>query len=172
MTKSVLNEIITRIRNALISKSPGVEIPKTQMTRNLAKILLKEGFIEEISEPIPDFKLIRGKLQSPFLFIRLKYHGVQRISVITGLKLVSRSSLRVYIGRKGTPKVIGGLGLLVFSTSQGLITDREARRQNLGGEFLFSVWLFFYSYEGSLFGKKNMRKVSCNPSLWKSSCNL
>ena len=131
MVKDSFRDILTRIRNAVIIKSPGVEIPKTRLTQNLAKILLQEGLVEEISET-----------NTIFLFLRLKYQGETQTPVITNLKLISRPGLRVYTNYKEIPQVLGGLGLIILSTSQGVITDRKARTCKLGGEILCSIWLF------------------------------
>jgi small subunit ribosomal protein S8 len=103
-----------------------------------------EGIIDGISE-----SSFSSKNQN--LFIRLKYRGASNTSVIKGLQLISRRSVRIYTSHKTIPRFFGGLGLVILSTSSGLITDREAFRLNLGGEILCSIWLFYF-YEGTFVG--------------------
>jgi small subunit ribosomal protein S8 len=148
MTKDTLREILTSIRNALLVKDFGVEIRKTRMTESLAKILLQEGIIEEISESSFSSK-------RPKLFIRLKYRGAYSTPVIKDLQLISRRSVRIYTNYKAIPRFFRGLGIVILSTSSGLLTDREAFRRKLGGEILCSIWLFYF-YESTFFGKKNL----------------
>ena len=102
------------------------------MTRNIANILLEEGFIQSFEE-ITDI----NKTQ---LLLSLKYKGKKREPIITALKRISRPGLRVYANRKELPRVLGGLGIAVISTSQGVMTDDKARHQGLGGEVLCYVW--------------------------------
>lgn len=106
------------------------------MTKVLSRILYEEGLIEKISRQYPSSK--RKKSQ---LFLSLKYWGRKRSSVITDLQIVSRPGLRFYANYKEIPRVFGGMGLVILSTSQGLMTDREARLRKLGGEVLCSIWL-------------------------------
>lgn len=136
MTNDILSEMLTCIRNAVRIKSPGVEVAKTRITSALAKILVQEGLIEEVLETFPSSI---AKRKGSFLFLRLKYCG--SVSVITNLQRLSRPGLRIYMSYKEIPELLGGLGLLVMSTSKGLITDREAKRRKLGGEILCSIWL-------------------------------
>ena len=156
MTKDFFRETLTSIRNALIVKRSGVEIKKTLMTEALSKILHEEGLIEKVFESYPSPKKKRKNSQ---LFLSLKYQGSERTSVITNLQIVSRSGLRFYTNYKEIPSIFGGLGLVILSTSQGLITDRKARTKKLGGEVICFIWLsiiFYFIYENSLFGKKDL----------------
>jgi large subunit ribosomal protein L5 len=139
MTKDILRETLTKIRNAVLIQDSGVEVPKTRMIQKLAKIFLQEGLVDEISETFTE-----GKKPSHCFFLHLKYRGVNRVPVITNIQLVSRPGLRIYSSYKEIPQILGGLGLVILSTSKGLMTDREARHHKLGGEILCSIWLFFY----------------------------
>jgi small subunit ribosomal protein S8 len=102
------------------------------MTRNIANILLEEGFIQNFEEV--------GETFNTQLLVSLKYKGKTRQPIITALKRVSKPGLRVYANRKELPRVLGGLGIAVISTSQGVMTDNKARHQGLGGEVLCYVW--------------------------------
>ena len=157
MINDILSEMLIRIRNAVRIKKFIVKIPKTQMTQSLAKILLHEGLIERITE---DFSLRKTKNSlyskmdintKSFVCLYLKYYGRNRISVITNLQRLSRPGLRIYTKQKDTPQIMGGLGLVILSTSKGLMTDREARQYKLGGEVLCSIWLFLPNNYESLF---------------------
>jgi small subunit ribosomal protein S8 len=126
------------------------------MTEALSKILYEEGLIEKILEYHPSSK---KKRKNSWLSLSLKYRGSERTSVITNLQIVSRSGLRFYTNYKGIPIIFGGLGLVILSTSQGLMTDREARFRKLGGEVICFVWLsivFYFIYESSFFGKEDL----------------
>lgn len=132
MVNDTISDMLTRLRNANLAKHQIVEVPATRMTRNIASILLEEGFIqnfEEISESTGDQ-----------LLLSLKYKGKKREPIITSLKRISKPGLRVYANRKELPRVLGGLGIAVISTSQGVMTDNKARHQGLGGEVLCYVW--------------------------------
>ena len=131
MTDSIA-DMLTRIRNANIAKHDTVDIPASRMKNSIAQILLDEGFIRsfEIVEK-GDFKDIR---------ITLKYNKNKSERVISGLKRVSKPGLRVYAGKDNLPKVLGGLGVAIISTNQGVITDKEARKLNVGGEVIAFVW--------------------------------
>jgi small subunit ribosomal protein S8 len=101
----------------------------------------------------------KKKRKNSWLSLSLKYRGSERTSVITNLQIVSRSGLRFYTNYKGIPIIFGGLGLVILSTSQGLMTDREARFRKLGGEVICFVWLsivFYFIYESSFFGKEDL----------------
>jgi small subunit ribosomal protein S8 len=124
--------MLTRLRNANLAKHQIVEVPATRMTRNIANILLEEGFIQGIEE--------LGESFNSQLLISLKYKGKNRQPIITALKRVSKPGLRVYANRKELPRVLGGLGIAVISTSQGVMTDNKARHQGLGGEVLCYIW--------------------------------
>ncbi|WP_416676468.1 30S ribosomal protein S8 [Egbenema bharatensis] len=125
-------DMLTRIRNANLARHQTTEVPSTKMTRSIAKVLQEEGFITEFSEQED------GPKRS--LVISLKYKGRNRRPIITALKRVSKPGLRVYSNRKELPRVLGGIGIAIISTSSGIMTDRDARRQGLGGEVLCYVW--------------------------------
>jgi small subunit ribosomal protein S8 len=124
--------MLTRLRNANLAKHQIVEVPSTKMTRNIASILLEEGFIQSFEEIGENF--------NAQLLLSLKYKGKNRQPVITALRRVSKPGLRDYANRKELPRVLGGLGIAVMSTSQGVMTDSKARHQGLGGEVLCYVW--------------------------------
>lgn len=125
-------DMLTRIRNANMARHQTTEVPATRMTRSIARVLREEGFIGEFEE--------KGEGVKTNLVIALKYKGKGRQPLITALKRVSRPGLRVYSNRKDLPRVLGGIGIAIISTSSGIMTDREARRQNVGGEVLCYVW--------------------------------
>ena len=124
-------DMLTRIRNALIAKHDSVDIPASATKLAIAKILLDEGYIKgyETSED--------GVRKT--IHIALKY-GPNKQRVIVGLKRISRPGLRVYARKDEIPKVLGGLGVAIVSTSRGVLTDREARKLGVGGEVLAYVW--------------------------------
>jgi len=124
-------DFLTRIRNANTVYQDRVEIPASKTKQGLANILKEEGFIKDV-EYIEDGK--QGILR-----LYLKY-GTSREKVITGLKRISKPGLRVYARRDQVPRVLGGLGVAVVSTSRGLMTDKQARTEGLGGEILCYVW--------------------------------
>jgi small subunit ribosomal protein S8 len=125
-------DMLTRIRNANMARHQTTKIPATKMTRSIARVLQEEGFIAEFEEEQ------EGVKQN--LVVALKYKGKNRQPLITALKRVSKPGLRVYSNRKELPRVLGGIGIAIISTSQGIMTDREARRQGLGGEVLCYIW--------------------------------
>ena len=124
-------DMLTRIRNALIVKHDTVEVPSSVMKRAIADILLSEGYIK-------GYTINEGGVE-PMMTITLKY-GPNRQRVITGLKRISKPGLRVYTRKDNIPKVLNGLGIAIISTSKGIMTDREARKQGVGGEVLAYVW--------------------------------
>jgi small subunit ribosomal protein S8 len=125
-------DMLTRIRNANLARHQTTEVPSTKMTRSIAKVLQEEGFITEFSEA--------GEGVKKTLVIALKYKGKGRRPIINTLKRVSKPGLRVYSNRKELPRVLGGIGIAIISTSSGIMTDRDARRQGLGGEVLCYIW--------------------------------
>jgi small subunit ribosomal protein S8 len=124
--------MLTRLRNSNLAKHQVVQIPATKMTRNIATILLEEGFIQGIDEV--------GETFNKQLLLSLKYKGKNREPVITALKRISKPGLRVYANRKELPRVLGGLGIAVISTSHGVMNDTQARNKGLGGEILCYIW--------------------------------
>lgn len=127
-----IGDMLTRIRNANLARHQTTEVPATRMTRNIANVLKHEGFIIDFEEVAEGIKRR--------LVISLKYKGKQRQPIITTLKRVSRPGLRVYANRKDLPRVLGGIGIAIISTSSGIMTDREARRSGVGGEVLCYIW--------------------------------
>jgi small subunit ribosomal protein S8 len=126
-------DMLTRIRNANMARHQTTRIPSTKMTRNIARVLQEEGFIAQFEEEAQE-----GVKRH--LVVTLKYKGKNRQPIVTALKRVSKPGLRVYSNRKELPRVLGGIGIAIISTSHGIMTDREARRQGLGGEVLCYVW--------------------------------
>ena len=124
-------DMLTRIRNALIVKHASVEVPASNMKKAIAKILLDEGYIAA-------YDVVEDGVQGKIV-IELKY-GPKGEKVINGLKRVSKPGLRIYAGCEELPKVLGGLGIVIVSTSKGVMTDKEARKLGIGGEVLAYVW--------------------------------
>lgn len=124
-------DMLTRIRNANTVRHEIVEIPASNIKKEVAEILKREGFIRD-AEYIEDSK--QGLIR-----IFLKY-GTNNERIITGLKRISKPGLRVYTKNNEVPKVLGGLGIAIISTSQGLLTDKEARNAKIGGEVLAYIW--------------------------------
>jgi small subunit ribosomal protein S8 len=124
-------DMLTRIRNANTVRRHQVDVPGSKLKRALAQILKEEGYIENY-QWIDDGK--QGVLR-----LTLRY-GPDRQRVITGLRRISRPGLRVYVGKDQVPRVLGGLGIAVLSTSKGVMTDRRARKEGVGGEVLCWVW--------------------------------
>ena len=124
-------DMLTRIRNANSAKHETVDIPASNMKKAIAQILLDEGYIAS-------YKVIDDEKQG-VIRVTLKY-GENKAQVITGLRRVSKPGLRIYSNVEDMPKVMKGLGIAIVSTSKGIMTDREARKQNVGGEVLAFVW--------------------------------
>lgn len=124
-------DMLTRIRNALVAKHDSILVPASNEKKAVAKILLDEGFIKSVD-------LVGDGVQGA-IKIGLKYDA-NRKSVITGLKRISKPGLRVYAKSEELPKVLGGLGIAIISTSKGVMTDKEARKNAVGGEVLCYVW--------------------------------
>jgi small subunit ribosomal protein S8 len=123
-------DMLTRIRNATIVRDKVVEIPSSKIKIELAKIFKEEGYIQ-------DCEFIDAGKQGT-IRVYLKYNGKE--NVITGLKRISKPGLRIYAQKEEIPKVLGGLGIAVLSTSQGIMTDRKARQAGIGGEVICYVW--------------------------------
>lgn len=124
-------DMLTRIRNATVARHEKVDVPTSRVKEAIARILVDEGFIRT-------FELV-DKAPKSQLRLFLKY-GPDRTRVIRGLRRISHPGLRVYARKEQVPKVLGGLGVAVVSTSQGIVTDKEARRRGLGGEVLCYIW--------------------------------
>jgi len=125
-------DMLTRIRNANTAKHDTVDIPASKMKIAIADILLREGYIRKYEiEEVENLKTIR---------ITLKYGKDKNQKIISGLKRISKPGLRVYASKDNLPRVLGGLGIAIISTNKGVITDKEARELNVGGEVLAFVW--------------------------------
>lgn len=125
-------DMLTRIRNANMAQKDNLDIPTSKLKARIAEILKEEGFIK-------NFKEIEGGNPQGILRLQLKY-GPDGEKVITGLKRISKPGMRVYAKKDEIPRVLGGLGIAIISTSQGVVTDREARKMDLGGEVICYVW--------------------------------
>lgn len=124
-------DLLTRIRNANVVHHDKVEIPASKIKRAVVQILKEEGFVK-------DFEVLSDGKQG-ILRVSLKY-GPERDRVITGIKRISKPGLRVYAKKEQLPKVLGGLGIAIISTSQGIMSDKQARKIGLGGEVIAYVW--------------------------------
>ena len=125
-------DMLTRIRNANTAKHDTVDVPASKIKTEIARILLDEGYIKAY-EIVED-----GVVKT--IKITLKYGADKNQKVISGLKRISKPGLRVYAGVENMPKVLGGLGIAIISTNKGIVTDKEARAMNVGGEVLALVW--------------------------------
>ena len=131
MMTDPIADMLTRIRNANMAKLEKVDVPASKMKIEITKILKDKGFIKS-------FKVMRDRKQG-VIRITMKYlEGYEK--VITGIKRVSKPGLRVYVDRTGVPKVMGGYGIVILSTSRGIMTDEVCRSQGIGGEVLCNVW--------------------------------
>ena len=131
MTSDRVGDMITRLRNANLVKTKYVLVPKTKLTKQIAQILCEEGYIEGVEEiePLP-----------LYLRLSLKYKGKKQDPYLTKCLRISKPGLRVYANRNEIPKVLGGIGVAILSTSQGIMTDRQARANKIGGEVLCYIW--------------------------------
>lgn len=127
----VVADMLTRIRNANSEKHETVDIPASNLKKAIAQILLDEGFIK-------DYKVTEDNKQG-VITVTLKY-GEGKARIIEGLRRVSKPGLKIYAACKDIPKVRGGLGIAILSTSKGIMTDKQARKENIGGEVLAFVW--------------------------------
>jgi small subunit ribosomal protein S8 len=130
MVTDPISDMLTRVRNALVLQKDSVEVPHSKMKREVSRVLKENGYIIDFYE-VSDDKFKKLKLV-------LKYHEGR--SVIQGLKRVSTPGRRVYVGTKEVPRVMGGMGVAVVSTSRGIVTGHQARRLKVGGELLCYVW--------------------------------
>ena len=125
-------DMLTRIRNANTAKHDTVDIPASKMKVSIAEILFNEGYIKK-------YELVdNGNFKD--IHITLKYGADKNEKIISGIQRISKPGLRVYVGKDELPKVLGGLGVAIISTNQGVITDKEARKLKVGGEVLAFVW--------------------------------
>lgn len=130
MQTDPIADMLTRIRNAVLAKADKVDMPASRMKLEIAKILKEEGFIRA-------YKIIKDKRQG-ILRLSLKYIGND--NVITGLKKISKPGRRIYVGSNEIPKVMGGVGIAILTTSKGIMNDRVSRAEKVGGELLCYVW--------------------------------
>ena len=132
MTSDPIADMLTRIRNANTAKHDTVDIPASKIKVAIAGILVDEGFIEKY-DIVED-----GKIKT--IHVTLKYGADKNEKVITGIKRISKPGLRVYASKDEIPSVLGGVGIAILSTNQGIVTDKEARKLQVGGEVLAFVW--------------------------------
>ncbi|MBO4380616.1 MAG: 30S ribosomal protein S8 [Clostridia bacterium] len=125
-------DMLTRIRNALTAKHETVEIPASKIKVAIADILVREGYVKA-------YEIVEGEVQNTIL-ITLKYAPNKNQKVLTGLKRVSTPGLRVYASVDNLPRVLNGMGIAILSTSKGILTDKEAKAQHIGGEVLAYIW--------------------------------
>jgi small subunit ribosomal protein S8 len=130
-TSDPIADFLTRLRNAVAAGHDTVEIPSSKLKLEISRILLREGYIRDVQ--------LAGDAPKQVIRITLKY-GPDRESVITGLKRISRPGLRQYVNAENLPRVLGGLGIALLTTSRGILTDREARKTRVGGEVLCQIW--------------------------------
>lgn len=125
-------DMLTRIRNALTAKHETVIIPASKIKVSIAEILVKEGYIKS-------FEIVENPVQNDIL-ITLKYSPIKGLKVVNGLKRVSTPGLRVYASVDNLPKVLNGMGIAILSTSKGIMTEKEAKEEKVGGEVLAYIW--------------------------------
>ena len=128
----IVSDMLTRIRNANIAKHDTVDVPSSKMKKAIADILTAEGYIK-------GYEVIEDGVKAT-IRISLKYGKDKNEKVITGLKRISKPGLRVFAGKEELPKVLGGLGTAIISTSKGLMTDKQARNAGVGGEVIAFIW--------------------------------
>ena len=131
MVTDPIADMLTRIRNANQMRDKEVEVPASNLKIEIAKILKEEGFVN-------DYKIKKNNVQN-IIVLNLKYTD-NKVRVITGLKKISKPGLRVYAKAEEVPTVLNGLGIAIISTSKGVMTDKEARKESLGGEVLAYIW--------------------------------
>nr|YP_010458707.1 ribosomal protein S8 [Salacia obovatilimba]UUA70218.1 ribosomal protein S8 [Salacia obovatilimba] len=131
MGRDTLADIINSLRNAAMNRKGMIRIPFTNITKNIIKILLREGFIENVRKHRESDKY--------FLVLTLRHRkGLHRTNL--NLKRISRPGLRIYSNHQQIPRILGGMGIVILSTSRGIMTDREARLEGIGGEILCYIW--------------------------------
>jgi len=128
MQNDTISDMLTRIRNANILHQKTVIIPWTRITEQIVQVFVKEGFLESVEK------------QDSTLVITLKYDKKTKKPCITNLQRISKPGLRLYSNAKDIPQILGGMGIIVISTSSGLLTNREAKQRKIGGELLCSIW--------------------------------
>lgn len=140
MTSDPIAEFLTRIKNGYLARKEEVIVPYSKLKEKLAKILVEEGYLEKVksqnSKAGPERS--RGVKSQEELVLTLRYEGKK--PALTDLQRVSKPGLRIYVGKTKIPRVLGGLGLTIVSTQEGLMTDRQARKKGWGGEVICKVW--------------------------------
>nr|YP_010419579.1 ribosomal protein S8 [Laportea cuspidata]AXU22332.1 ribosomal protein S8 [Laportea cf. cuspidata WuZY2012230]QCT24749.1 ribosomal protein S8 [Laportea cuspidata]USG53196.1 ribosomal protein S8 [Laportea cuspidata]USG53279.1 ribosomal protein S8 [Laportea cuspidata] len=134
MSKDTIGNLLTYIRNADMNKKRTVRIPYTNISENIIKILLREGFIENMRK--------HQERNKCFLVLTLRHrrNRTEPNRIVFNLKRISRPGLRIYSNYQGIPRILGGMGVVILSTSRGIMTDREARLERIGGEILCYIW--------------------------------
>ena len=132
MTTDTIADMLTRIRNANLAKHQIVQIPSTKVTRNIAQVLFAEGLIDSYEE-------LKNGLKSSLL-VSLKYTGKERKPVIEKIQRISKPGLRIYSGSSKLPRVLNGLGIAIISTSKGVMSNKQAKKEKVGGEVLCCVY--------------------------------
>jgi small subunit ribosomal protein S8 len=130
MLSDPISDLLCRLRNGARAQLPDVTVPYSRLKESIAQVLKQEGYLSDVA--------VEGEAARKQIRMKIRYNG--RRSVIEGLRRMSSPGRRMYAPHTGIPRVRGGLGVVVLSTSQGVVTDREARRRKLGGELLCSVW--------------------------------
>ena len=129
MSNDIIGDVLTQIRNENLIKKSSTLIPNTKISLQISKILEKEGLIQSFNV-----------FSSKYLIIYFKYKGRQRRPILSNLRRISKPGRRIYVNHKEIPIIRGGLGILILSTSKGILTDREARIKRIGGEILCCIW--------------------------------
>lgn len=132
MMTDTIADMLTRVRNAILAKHQIVQVPSTKMTRSLTTVLLNSGFIESFEE-------LKNGINTSLL-LSLKYQGKEREPYVKNITRISKPGLRVYTSSKKMPRVLGGFGTAVISTSKGLMTDKQAKDLGIGGEVICYIW--------------------------------
>lgn len=138
MVNDTISDLLTRIRNAGLAKHSTISVVHTKMNYEISKILKKEGFIKDLT--VVSNHLLPEPNASQTLLLTLKYFGRSKKPGITNLKRLSSSSLRLYSSYKDIPRLLNGMGVVIVSTSKGVMTDRDARSLKIGGEMICSIW--------------------------------
>lgn len=131
MVNDTISDLLTRIRNANLAGHDTVDVLNTKMNYRISELFKKEGYINSISSPSETDTTLQ---------IELKYIGKDKAPCITNLKRLSSPGVRLYSGSKDIPRILNGMGVVILSTSKGIMTDREARQSKVGGEILCSIW--------------------------------
>ncbi|MGA2668565.1 MAG: 30S ribosomal protein S8 [Ignavibacteria bacterium] len=126
-----ISDYLTRVRNALKARKRSVDVPASNLKKQITEILKKNGFID-------DYQIVETSNKQGSIIIKLKYYNNE--SVILGLERISKPGIRKYVNNKELPRVLNGLGIAIVSTSQGLMTDKEARKHGIGGEVICNIW--------------------------------